>query len=334
MVSRLDYSVATSLKDLLSVERQWQSLWEVSERSTPFQSPGWLIPCVRVFAPQGLRCLLIWRLNQLVGLFPFWIDRSSGQPVLKILGQGISDYLDGLCREVDQVDIAPLVEAWLCHELASCEYAEFGQLKQNAVLSAVPRPGTFGEEVVPGEPCPLLSLANWRSTSCLPLSIRRNLAYGIRLTEKRGLLEFEIANDESLDSAIDNLFGLHTKRWRLRGSSGVCATKEQQTFYRQAFQSLHSTSTSKLFVLRLAGQPIAALVALLQNQVLYYYIGAFDPDQGKLGPGNLMILRVLEFAARAGYHSFDFLRGQEAYKYRWGAQDQKTLIRKLFLSRS
>jgi CelD/BcsL family acetyltransferase involved in cellulose biosynthesis len=166
----------------------------------------------------------------------------------------------------------------------------------------------------------------------LALRCARSLANSAQSVIPSEAKQFEIANDESLDSAIDNLYGLHTKRWRLRGSSGICATKEQQTFYRQAFQSLHSTSTSKLFVLRLAGRPIAALAALLQNQVLYYYIGAFDPDQGKLGPGNLMILRVLEFAARAGYHSFDFLRGQEAYKYRWGAQDQKTLIRKLFLS--
>ncbi|HEX6566853.1 MAG TPA: GNAT family N-acetyltransferase [Chthoniobacterales bacterium] len=332
MRSSLDYSVGRNVEDLLSVESEWQGLWELSERTTPFQSPGWLIPCVRVFSPKQLRVLLVWRGIQLIGLFPFWIDYSSGRAVLKILGQGVSDYLDGVCREAELVRIAPLVETWLRRELASCESAEFCQLKEHAVLTAVPRVGTFREEVVPGEACPVLSLADCSSISALPPAIRRNLEFGTRQAEKLGPLEFEVANEESFEAAIDSLYSLHSKRWQLRGLSGVCATKEQQTFYRQAFKSLHATSTSQLFILRLAGRPVAALAALLQKQVLYYYLGAFDPDHSKLGPGNLIILRVLEFAVRVGCHSFDFLRGREPYKYRWGARDQTTLIRKLFVS--
>jgi CelD/BcsL family acetyltransferase involved in cellulose biosynthesis len=36
----------------------------------------------------------------------------------------------------------------------------------------------------------------------------------------------------------------------------------------------------------------------------------------------ILIGHAIEEAAREGARDFDFLRGQEAYKYEWGAQDR------------
>lgn len=234
-------SVVSILEDLLSIKEEWKELWQSVPNSTPFQSPDWLIPYIDVFTPAPLRILLIRRAHQLIGLFPFWLDSSEGPPVLKILGQGVSDYLDGLCREEERAD------------------------------------------------------------------------------------------SESFDGAIDDLFTLHAKRWQRRGLPGVLGTSEQQTFYRRAFRALKETSTIELFTLRVATFPIAVLAALCHNRVLYYYIGAFDPEYSRFGLGNLIIRRVIEFAAKGGYSSFDFLRGQEAYKYKWGARDQETWVRRIRL---
>jgi len=37
-----------------------------------------------------------------------------------------------------------------------------------------------------------------------------------------------------------------------------------------------------------------------------------------------MIGHAIEEAVRAGASEFDFLRGKEAYKYKWGAKDRPT----------
>jgi CelD/BcsL family acetyltransferase involved in cellulose biosynthesis len=63
---------------------------------------------------------------------------------------------------------------------------------------------------------------------------------------------------------------------------------------------------------------------------MYYYIGGFDPDYSRFGPGNLIISESIEFARKAGLHAFDFLRGREPYKYKWGAEDQATWVRKIW----
>ncbi|MBV9873102.1 MAG: GNAT family N-acetyltransferase [Verrucomicrobia bacterium] len=330
MSSALELSIAINLEDLLSIEGQWQELWLDSPCGTPFQSPAWLIPFVRIFSPAEIRVLLIWRKDQLVGLFPFWIERGFGPFTIKILGHGISDYLDALGREAEWHNLPPLIEAWLNQELGSEGSVEFGQLKQNALLASVPRAGIFEEETSWGEVCPVVPLRGERTAAVVPSALRSNLESVFRQAEKSGRpLDFEIANDDSFEEAITLLYHLHTKRWQRRGSAGIFATKQQRDFYRQAFKSLHAAAAIKIFVLRLGGNPVAALVAFIHKRILYYYIGAFDPDYAKFSPGNLIILRAIEFAGRAGCHSFDFLRGREAYKYRWGARDQETVIRKL-----
>jgi GNAT acetyltransferase-like protein len=50
----------------------------------------------------------------------------------------------------------------------------------------------------------------------------------------------------------------------------------------------------------------------------YYYLGGFDPAFAQLSVGMLMIDHAVRDAIRDGAVKFDFLRGREAYKYRWG----------------
>jgi CelD/BcsL family acetyltransferase involved in cellulose biosynthesis len=54
----------------------------------------------------------------------------------------------------------------------------------------------------------------------------------------------------------------------------------------------------------------------------YDYIGGFDPQFSSLSPGSLLIGHAIEQAEAEGAAHFDFLRGAEAYKYRWGAVDE------------
>lgn len=54
-----------------------------------------------------------------------------------------------------------------------------------------------------------------------------------------------------------------------------------------------------------------------------YYLSGFDPAFRQYGIGNQLVAHAIEEAASEA-DVFDFLRGQEPYKYRWGAEDQPT----------
>ena len=332
-MSCLTLSVACGLEELLSIQEDWEELWRSDLDCTPFQSPGWLIPYLQVFRPESVSVLLIRRQHRLIGCFPFWRDDSSGRPVLKILGQGVSDYLDALCQVEERTRITPLIEDWLATELQFCHLAEFSQLRKDAVLRSIPGPSRFCETIRSGVACPALSLFPFKGSGepAFPPAMKRNTENSYRQAAKIGPVQLDMADNASFDDILGDLFRLHAKRWQQRGSPGVLANAEQQAFCREAFYGLNRLACIKLFRLRIGTAPVAVLVALCQNQVVYYYIGAFDPEYSKFGPGNLIIRQVIEFCAKSGFRWFDFLRGQEAYKYKWGAKDQETYVRQIRL---
>jgi len=52
----------------------------------------------------------------------------------------------------------------------------------------------------------------------------------------------------------------------------------------------------------------------------YSYIGGFAPEFAQLGAGRLIMNAIIDQAAAEGATEFDFLRGQEDYKLRWGGK--------------
>ena len=50
---------------------------------------------------------------------------------------------------------------------------------------------------------------------------------------------------------------------------------------------------------------------------MMYLQGGFDPHYQKFALGNLVILQAISDAIEMGLQKFDFMRGNEAYKYRW-----------------
>ncbi|TIU68745.1 MAG: glycosyl transferase, partial [Mesorhizobium sp.] len=85
---------ARAFEDL---EPHWWRLWRRTISATPFQSPAWLIPWWRTFAPGDLAAIAVWSGDALAGLAPLYVERHDrGQRLLPI-GISLSDYLDILC---------------------------------------------------------------------------------------------------------------------------------------------------------------------------------------------------------------------------------------------
>jgi CelD/BcsL family acetyltransferase involved in cellulose biosynthesis len=334
-VKSVTLTVATDLEDVGKLEAEWNVLWQTCANTTPFQSPAWLLPYLHIFKPGPFKVLSIRRRERLIAVIPITIVRSGGQAVLRLLGQDVSDYMDGLCAEEDRVDVYSLIQEWLVNELTYCEFAEFVQLQSHALLRSMPTPASVHEEIRPGTPCPAVHLQKMDTGTVLSLteSMKKRIKVGSRQLRRIGNIDLSLADRQTLDTAISHLFMLHAKRWQRRGLPGIFANSDTQMFYRKAFHKLEQASALRLFTLYLDKAAIASLAAFCKDRILYYYIGAFDPDYARFGPGNLIVLHVMEFAIREGYETFDFLRGCEPYKYEWGAQNQSTYIRKLWWPR-
>ena len=80
-------------------------------------------------------------------------------------------------------------------------------------------------------------------------------------------------------------------------------------------------------------QTLAMVFAMGTPRAHSFYMSGFDPRWSRSSTGLITIFAAMRQAAREHAQQFDFLRGNEAYKYHLGATDQPT-FRRILRSRS
>ena len=112
---------------------------------------------------------------------------------------------------------------------------------------------------------------------------------------------------------------LHTRRWLRRGQPGVFCLPAIRRFHGEAAPLLAGAGMLRLLGVQVDGRPIGCLYALRLHGRVHYYGGGFDPDWSRYSPGMLLLEQAITTAMADGDREFDFLRGTEPYKFRWGA---------------
>jgi CelD/BcsL family acetyltransferase involved in cellulose biosynthesis len=77
-----------------------------------------------------------------------------------------------------------------------------------------------------------------------------------------------------------------------------------------------------LSIMRVDDHPVAANFSLDYGDRIYLYNSGFDPGERELSAGLVLLAQNIEQAIQAGRTSFDMLRGDEPYKYRFAAKDE------------
>jgi CelD/BcsL family acetyltransferase involved in cellulose biosynthesis len=314
---------------LVRLQPEWARLWSRCPRASAFLAPQWLLPWWRHLGQGTLASLAVRSTadGELVALATMYIYRHplTGVRHLFPIGIGTTDHLDVLVRPGWE-DAA--LDAILAHfaDRDDWDVLEFPQLRGDSPLLRAPLPPGWRRELVDGEPSPLLSL-HGATALPLPKAMAQNLRTARHRAARAGRVTYELADASSLPAALDALAALHASRWSDRGESGVLADPAVQSFHREAAPALLAAGLLRLHVLRLDGAIVAVLYALADppscsERRHSYYLGGFDPRHRALSPGSLLVAHAIEQALAEGAVAFDFLRGAEAYKYRWGALDQ------------
>jgi CelD/BcsL family acetyltransferase involved in cellulose biosynthesis len=77
----------------------------------------------------------------------------------------------------------------------------------------------------------------------------------------------------------------------------------------------------KLYFIELNGIKAASMLCFDFNNEFLLYNSGYDPDQfANLSPGNVLTSYTIQEAIRLGRRRYDFLRGDEVYKFRFGAE--------------
>lgn len=317
--------------------------WERLASGSPFRSWTWLSNWWRHYGP-GNRLAVLGVFddsNTLAGIAPWYLERSTlhGR-VLRMLGSGevCSDYLSVLCRPgSDEAIVETLAEYLVAAVDDGPEPLRWDLLELDGV-DAEDRPVAHLVDALaalgctvhrrPGLNCWRLDLpVDWNSyVATLGKTMRRDLRRMQRdlLNTNRAVFH-SVAQLDELPQAMAFLTELHQRRWNLLGEKGCFASDRFLGFYNDVVPELFRRGQAHIHWLELDGRPVATEYQLVGNGTVYAYQAGMDPDAIEQQPGKLINLCILREAINQGYLAFDFLRGDESYKARFGARPRPSV---------
>jgi CelD/BcsL family acetyltransferase involved in cellulose biosynthesis len=159
---------------------------------------------------------------------------------------------------------------------------------------------------------------------------RHEIRRKVRRAEAVGPVELVDSVDPVGD--LEAFIDLHQKRWGEDGLFPATRGGEQsRVLVRRLFELFGVDGPLRLTFLSVGGRRIAAGIHFETPDAILYYNAGVDPDARELSPGVVMIYAYVVRALAAGRRRMDFLRGDESYKYEWGAIDEP--IQRLLLRR-
>jgi CelD/BcsL family acetyltransferase involved in cellulose biosynthesis len=298
------------ITDTAAIEDAWWALWHANPAATPFQSPAWLLPWRTQFGGERSGVLVVRRGDDIAALLPLFMHEDRWL----LWGAGTSDWLDGIYA----TGLAPDL---LTKAIASLDAPlDLFQLPETSPLLRSAAPAGWSDDPARAASCIGLALP-----AELPRNIAQNLAY-----YRRRATRASVGNVERLGpDAFADLVDLHTRRWQEDAEPGVLADPRVLAWHRAALPQLEAAGMLRLYGLRQGGRLCGVLYVVTAHGRACYYIGGFDPELADLGLGTILVGHAIAEAELEGAHTFDFLRGQEPYKYRWGAADRPSYARML-----
>lgn len=311
-------TVATA-EDLERLKPAWRALWQCARATTVFQSPDWLIPWWRHFAPGRLSCIALRRGKDLVGFVPLYREKDSRR--LLPLGISLSDYLDVLVAEKSADSILCAMRTAIAR-VSGGAGMYFPDVRPDASVLGL-HSSEYPLDKNSGQQSPELALGPAGNLlKNIPAHQRQNLRTAENRARRRGCTVHEILAD-GLPRFIPALMQLHSARQRQLGHNGLDQDMRVLPFFTEAFGALAREGVVRAHSLECEGSLIGGYIGFLHRNRASYYFGGFDPTFAFESPGTILIGHAMRRAASEGAEIFDFLRGAEPYKYAWGARDRQ-----------
>ncbi len=314
-------------------ENEWNTLVEQSISDVPFLrheylSQWWLTRGGGEWKDVELVLISAREKDQLIGIAPLFKAQYDGREALLLVGSiEISDYLDLIVRLDDLPRFLSGLMDYLArsstyHGLPFDWYNLPDSSPTRAALKAESerRGLTYHEEVYRPTPRLALNGSFEEYLSHVEKKQRHEIKRKMRRAAEDGReVRFYVVEDEStLDAEIESFFHLMIQE----PNKAVFLKDVMRSQMRSAVHSAFEHGYLWLAFLTVDGVKAAAALNFDYRNKLWGYNSGVSRDFMELSPGWVLLAHQLQWACEHGRVEFDFMRGDEEYKYRFGAVNQ------------
>ncbi len=263
--------------------------------------------------------------ERLVGIAPLFLSEYEGRQAMMLLGSiEISDYLDLIVRADDLSRFVSGLLDFLASDSALAWSAiDWYNLPEGSpTLTALEAESTKrGWDFVQEPFRPALYVPLPGDFEEYLMSIDKKQRHEIRRKMRRAEggeqnVRWYIVEDESvLDSEIDDLLSLMAND----PNKEVFLTEVMRTQMRTSVHAAFNAGWLQLAFMEVDGKKAAGYLNFDYGDRIWVYNSGLDFNYKDLSPGWVLLGYLLQWANEHGRSEFDFMRGDEDYKYKFGA---------------
>jgi CelD/BcsL family acetyltransferase involved in cellulose biosynthesis len=315
-----------------SLEDEWNELLEQSISHVPFLRFEYLQTWWQTRGggewPQAeLAIITAENENVLVGIAPFFLTEREGKRCLMFLGSiEISDYLDLIVREQDLRPFLKGLMDFLPDSGLDWETVELFNILENSpslpALAQAASEAGLRQETTRLQHSPFIPLpADWETyLSGIDKKQRHEIRRKMRRAEEAaGEVRWYIVEDGStLEAETEGFLRLMSNDEDKAKFLTPAMRAHMQLAVRCAFEA----GCLQLAFLEVKGEKAAGYLNFDYLDKMWIYNSGLDFKFSEYSPGWVLLANLIRYAIETGHAEFDFMRGNEDYKYRFGAVDR------------
>ncbi len=328
---RLAVDTATQPHAFQHLAAEWDALASGAVPRTPFQSSTWHRLWWKHFQRTGAKVrdeLRLYTLRDpagaLVAVAPMMLTHRPGSlPIrtreLQFLGadSNVTEIRGLVCRDGCGTDVLDALAGHLAGQ------PEWDWVQWRGLPADGPLPGGGFRPRRHLQDFYLPLPASWDALkSGLPRNMKESLRKCYNSLARDGHIHDMqvIADPDAIRPALQRLLEMHAMRSELHGTVphiDVFAAPEARAFIAEYIDEIASRGGVRLFVLRVAGRPVAMRIGFAYGEELYLYYSGYDPAWGRYSVMTTVVAEAIKWAIGQGYRRVNLSTGCDVSKTRW-----------------
>lgn len=316
----------TEFKSLLPLQKEWNALLAESVHNTPFLRfeylrAWWELRGGGEWPTEALlQVVTAHEGNSLRGIAPLF---RLGNTLYLLGSVEISDFLDVIVRPQDLDAFLEALFDFLGDDWQSLRWdniVDVSPTRASLAQIAASRGWQLSDHEL--QPAPYIALPGDFETYLA--SINKKQRHEIRRKMRRAAayeqpVYWHIVDDPAeLEPAIETCFSLMSQDPKKQ----AFLTQTMRSQLRLLIQAAFDAGWLQLAFLKVGEQVAAGYLNFDYANRIWVYNSGAHPDFLHLSPGWVLLGHLLQWANENGRSEFDFMRGDEEYKYRFGAVDR------------
>jgi len=288
--------------------------------SSLFVMPSWLETWWKEFGSEfDLLLLSIYQRNKVIGIAPLKVREKTAS----IIGSSdVSDYVDFITLSGKEQKFFSCLFEYLLNKGISCLDIKHVYQESSIYRFFVDKAENHHCEIYCKQDDVSLELdlpACW-DDYLVSLSgkqrheVRRKIR---RLQESASINYRTIKNSDEVTDLLNTFFWMFSES---REDKKIFLTTRREAFFRSMVSKMAEEGLLELGLLELDGKPVSIILYFDYQNKRYLYNSGYDPNYRHLSVGLLLKIFCIKESIEKNKTTFDFLKGNETYKYRLGAR--------------